>query len=165
MTIQEWASNLEQTSLGIAIAESLYAFPIIEGIHLIGLSIAVGLLFITDLRLMGLFLRRIPATAILHQLRPWILGGFAVIIISGGLLFIAEASTLIASPAFAFKILFILLAGANALYFEGVTARRAALDENPILLSKKVKYAGFASLALWSLVIISGRLIPYVTNW
>ena len=37
-----------------AIAESRYAYPVIEGMHLIGLSISVGLIFITDLRLMDL---------------------------------------------------------------------------------------------------------------
>ena len=159
------ADKLEQTSLGSSIAESRYAFPFIEGVHLIGLSIAVGLPFITDLRLMGLVLKKVPLNEVLRQLRPWILGGFAGIFISGGLLFCAEGTTVLASPAFAFKMAFMFAAGLNAAYFEFVTAKHPAVAENQSLLPKGVKIAGAASLSLWSLVIICGRLIPYITSW
>src|SRR5262245_53451190 len=122
-TLVQLAERIEQWPLAAAIAESRYAFPIIEGIHLIGLSVAIGLLFITDLRLAGLILRRVPLSAVLHSLRPWILGGFALIFITGGLLFLAEASMLITSRVFAIKLGFIVLAGLNAAYFEFVVAR------------------------------------------
>jgi hypothetical protein len=161
----EWAERLEQTSLGEAIGSSRYAFPIIEGTHLIGLSVAVGLLFITDLRLMGIFLKRVPVNTVLTQLRPWILGGFVVIVISGSLLFVSEATTLLAAPTFAFKILFMALAAANAAYFEFAVVPQANLRDNPAALPGKVVFAGATSLVLWSLVIVCGRLIPYIPNW
>ena len=164
-TLLSLAEQLEQTPLGIAIAESRYAFAVIEGVHLIGLSISVGLIFLTDLRLLGLLFKKVPLSDILHQLRYWVLGGFAAIFISGGLLFVAETSTLVASPAFAFKLVFIVLAGFNALYFEFVIAKRPAVQENHTALPSSVKYAGAASLVLWTLVIICGRLIPYLPAW
>jgi hypothetical protein len=164
-TLLSIAEQLEQTPLGIAIAESRYAFAIIEGVHLIGLSISVGLIFLTDLRLLGILFKQIPVAAILRQLRHWVLGGFAAIFISGGLLFFAEAATLIESPAFAFKLVFIALAGINALYFELVIAKRPAIQENQAILPRSVHYAGAASLFLWTLVIVCGRLIPYLPAW
>ena len=126
----DFAEKLEQTQLGTAIAESRYAFPFIEGVHLIGLSIAVGLLFITDLRLMGIVLKKVPVIEVLRQLRPWILSGFAAIFVSGGLLFFAEATTVLASPAFAFKVVFMVIAGLNAAYFEFITAKHPAVVES-----------------------------------
>jgi hypothetical protein len=99
----------------------------------------------------------------LQQLRPWILGGFACIFISGGLLFLAEATILVDNPAFAWKLLFIALAGLNAGYFEFVVARRLQADPGTRTL-RNVKYAGLASLSLWTLVIVSGRLIPYISG-
>jgi len=161
----QWAEQLEQTALGTALAESLYAFPLIEGIHLIGLSVAIGLLFVTDLRLAGWVLKGIPAAVVLRQLRPWVLGGFAVILISGGLLFMAEASALVKSPAFALKLIFIAIAGVNAGVFEFVIARRPGALNNIDALPASVRFAGLASLSLWSLVIICGRLIPYLPQW
>ena len=131
--------------------------------HLIALSVSVGLIFLTDLRLMGLFLRQIPVADVLHGLRPYVLCGFALVFISGGLLFWAEAAEVIASPAWVFKFVFIGLAGLNALYFELVIARRpGALSPDRATLPPGVKYAGAASLAIWTLVIICGRLIAYL---
>lgn len=161
-TLMQWAEALESTSVGLAIAESRYAFAIIEGAHLIGLSVSVGLIFITDLRLMGLLFRNVPVNDVLHHLRPWILGGFASVFLTGGLLFWAEASSVMSSPAFPAKMLFILLAGLNAAYFEFITAKKAPITENHRVLPASVKFAGAASLTLWTLVVIFGRLIPYM---
>jgi hypothetical protein len=160
------AEAIESTRIGTAIAESRYAFPIIEGTHLIALSISVGLIFLTDLRLMGLFLRQIPALEFVQGLRPYVLCGFALVFLSGGLLFWGEAAEVIASPAWVFKFLFIGLAGLNALYFEFVIARRpGALSPDRPVLPRAVRYAGFASLTIWTLVIICGRLIAYLPHW
>jgi hypothetical protein len=164
-TLLAFAERIDQTPIGMAIAESRYAFPVIEGVHLIGLSISVGLIFLTDLRLMGVLFRHVPVTDVIRQLRPYVLGGFVLVFLSGGLLFWSEASMLVESPAFPFKMLFMLLAGVNALYFELVLAKQNAVTENRPLLPRNVKFAGAASLALWTLVIICGRLIPYLPHW
>jgi hypothetical protein len=165
-TIAAIANAIEATPIGTAIAESRYAFPIIEGTHLIALSISVGLIFLTDLRLMGVFLRQIPAGHVIHGLRPYVLSGFALVFISGGLLFWAEAAEVVASPAWVFKFAFIGLAGLNAAYFEFVISRRpGALSPGRAKLPRGVKYAGLASLTIWTLVIICGRLIAYLPHW
>jgi hypothetical protein len=161
-TILDIANAIESTSIGTAIAESRYAFPIIEGTHLIALSVSVGLIFLTDLRLMGLFLRQVPAAAVLHGLRPFVLCGFALVFISGGLLFWAEAAEVIVSPAWVFKFAFIGLAGLNAAYFEFVIARRPG---TLVTIPRSVKLAGLASFTIWTLVVICGRLIAYLPHW
>jgi len=164
-TLPAWAESLEQSPIGSAIAESRYAFPIIEGTHLIALSVAVGLIAITDLRLIGVLLKSVPADEVLRALRPYMLGGFLLVFVTGGLLFWAEASSVLASPAFVFKLLFIILAGLNAAYFEFRVARQPGAWDEGSAISRKVKLAGAASLVLWSLTVICGRLIPYLTKW
>ncbi len=164
-SIHAWAEGIEFSPLGVAIAESRYAFMIIEGAHLIGLAFAVGLLFVIDLRLLGVLLREVPAPRVMKNLRPWVLAGFAVIFVSGVLLFWSSAGRLVLSPAFPLKLLLIGLAGANALYFELVIARRAAVSQAQGALPRSARLAGLASLVLWSLVIVLGRLIPYLPSW
>lgn len=160
--ILDFAQGLQDSAFGTALAESRYAFPLVEGIHLLGLSISVGLIFLTDLRLIGVFQRNLPIPVLLRQLRPWVLGGFAFIFASGVLLFIAEGATVVISKPFPFKFLFIALAGLNALYFEFKLATLTPVIENHPVLPAKVKYAGLVSIGLWILVIICGRLIPYL---
>ena len=162
--IIELAQGIQNSAIGTALAQSTVAFPIIEGIHLLGLSVSVGLIFLTDLRLIGVILRSVPIVDVLRQLRPWVLSGFAVTFVSGFLLFWSEAATVIISPAFPAKFLFIALGGLNALYFEFRLARLTAVVENHPVVPVAVKYAGLASISLWTLTIIAGRLIPYLPN-
>jgi len=164
-TLVAYAERLEAAPIAAAIAESRYAFPVIEGVHLIGLSISVGLIFLTDLRLMGVLFTHVPVRDVIHHLRSYVLAGFALVFLSGGLLAWSEASMLVESPAFPFKMLFMALAGVNALYFELVLAKQEAVQENRARLPRNVKLAGAASLFLWTLVIICGRLIPYLPHW
>lgn len=164
-TLYALAEQIEASAIGVAIAESRYAYPIIEGIHLIGLSVSVGLIFLTDLRLMNLFMKRVPVIDVLRHLRPYVIGGFIAVFISGGLLFWSAAARMLDSPAFVAKMVFMLIAGLNALYFEFVIAQRAPVQESHAVLPSSVRYAGMASFGLWILVVVSGRLIPYLPSW
>jgi hypothetical protein len=163
MSLTEFSQVLYDSEVGTALRESIFAFPIVEGLHLIGLAFSVGLLFFVDLRLLGLFLPKVAVEDLLHPLRPWILGGFLVTIATGVLLFVAAASSIILLDVFFYKLLFIALAGVNALFFEIKWGRQVSEWGAFSELPNGVKYAGAASLALWSLVVITGRLIPYLS--
>ncbi|WP_027150784.1 DUF6644 family protein [Methylobacter tundripaludum] len=163
MSALDIAQQLYDSELGTALRESVYAFPIVEGLHLIGLAFSVGLLFFVDLRLLGVFLRQVPVADIMNPLRPWLLGGFVLTFVTGILLFIAAATKIILLPVFLFKLGFIALAGINALWFELKWGKSASAWGWSPVLPPRVKFAGFASLLLWSLVIITGRLIPYLS--
>jgi hypothetical protein len=161
-TLSALAEQIENSPFGMALAESRYAFAVIEGVHLIGLALSVGLIFLTDLRLTGLLFKEVPVPDVLRNLRPYVIFGFIAVFVSGVLLFWAEAAMLVENPAFPFKLAFIVLAGINALYFEFVIAKRAPVRDNHAILPISVKRAGYVSLVLWTLVIICGRLIPYM---
>jgi hypothetical protein len=169
-TLSLLAAQIENSAVGVAIAESRFAYPIFEGIHLIGLAVSIGLLFMIDLRLMGFFMQRVPVDKMLGNLRPFVIGGFVATFVTGGLLFWSSAERMLASPAFAFKLLFLLLACINAYVFEFITAPKhlPTLDFKSLSfksLPRSFRYAGFASLTLWTLTIAFGRLIPYLPEW
>ena len=46
----EW---IEASALGNAIRQSLWLFPVIEAVHLLGLSVLGGSVLIVDLRMLG----------------------------------------------------------------------------------------------------------------
>lgn len=161
-SINDLAQLLTDSTLGTSLRESVYAYPIVEGLHLIGLTLSVGLLFFVDLRLAGVFLKNVPVTDILKPLRPLLLAGFVLTISTGLLLFTADAAKFINLWIFPLKILFILLAGLNALWFETRWGNRVESWQASVL-PKQVKFAAVASLGLWSAVIVAGRLIPYLS--
>jgi hypothetical protein len=163
MSLTEFAQVLYDSETGTALRESIFAFPIVEGLHLIGLAFSVGLLFFVDMRLLGVFLPKVAIEDLLHPLRPWILGGFFITLVTGILLFVAAASKIILLDVFFYKLLFIALAGVNALFFEIRWGRRIRAWGVFSELPGGVKFAGAASIFLWSLVVITGRLIPYLS--
>lgn len=162
MSIFEIAQIINDSQFGTSIRESVYVYPLLEALHLIGLAFSVGLILFVDLRLVGIFLRSVPVTEILRPLRPWLLTGFAVTISTGVLLFIADAAKVIHIWIFPFKLLFIFLAGINALWFERRWGHRTSEWEHKPIIPKQVRFAGWTSLMLWSAVVIAGRLIPYL---
>jgi len=162
MSLIEYSQILYDSEIGTSIRESLFVFPLIEGLHLLSLALSVGLIVFTDLRLVGLFLRDVPASQLLRQLRPWILGGFAVQFLTGILLFWSSATKVVELPIFWLKLVVILLAGINVLWFELKWVRRVAEWDTEVAPPKAVRLAGWASFGFWVIVVISGRLIPYL---
>lgn len=161
--VADLAQRIEYSDIGVAIAESRYAFPFIEGVHLIGLSLAVGLIIVTDLRLIGVILRRVPVHVVLRSLRPYVLAGFAAIFVSGVLLFWSEAARIVSTGiVFPLKLALIALGGLNALYFELVVARRPEIAGHAGAPPRAAQLAGIASITLWTGVIATGRLLAYL---
>lgn len=161
MSLATIATMLYDSTIGQQIRESLIAFPLIEGLHLLSLAFSVGLIFFTDLRLAGLLLRDVPASQILYKLRPFVFFGFALQIFTGILLGVAGATNLVGLPIFWIKIVFILLAGFNVLWFERKWANRISswdTGEPPA----QVKLIAWASFTFWTVVVVAGRLIPYL---
>src|ERR1044071_1217352 len=84
--------------------DSRWGWPAAESVHFIGLSLLVGMIFLFDLRLLGLG-KRIPIAA-LHKLIPWGLSGYALNLLSGSFFLMAAPDQYIYNPAFHFKMLF-----------------------------------------------------------
>jgi hypothetical protein len=161
MSLLNLCQRLQDTAFATSLLESQYMWLIIESAHVLGLAFSVGLIVITDLRLIGQLRRREPVSEVLEALRPWLLAGFAMMFVTGGLLFISEAAKVIVIPWFKLKMLFLVLAGFNALWFELTLGRKLAawveLDSPPI----GARIAGWTSLACWTAVIFLGRWVAY----
>jgi hypothetical protein len=161
LPIFEW---IQDSSVGTSIRQSILVFPIIETAHVVGLSVSVGLILITDLRLIGAILKSERPSGVMRELRGWMLAGFALMFSSGALLFWAEAAKCYKSPAFRFKMIFLLLAGLNALLFETTLGKTVgAWDDLPVL-PQRARMAGWVSLICWSGVVVFGRWTAYGLN-
>jgi len=162
MTLFEICQWLQDTGPATALRESQFMFPIVEGAHVLGLSISIGVILTVDLRLTGLRLRSEAFSDILAQLEPWSLVGFVSMFLTGGLLFWAEAAKCYHSNAFRLKLVFLLLAGVNALVFKRSVFPKVALwDRDPSNIPFRARMAGWLGIILWSTVIAFGRWTAY----
>jgi hypothetical protein len=138
-------------------------YPLVESVHVLTLCLFVGMTMMLDLRLLGLALRRVPVADVVARLQPWMFLGFAIMVITGVLLFYAIPVRSYQNIFFRTKLVFLALAGLNALTFHTGVFRRVSAwgySDNP---PARARIAGAASLACWAVVIITGRMIAY--NW
>lgn len=153
--------SIQDSRLGTALHESQYVFPLVEMTHVLGLAASVGMILMTDLRLIGVFLPSQPVFEVTEQLKPWMWRGFALMFLTGALLFWAEAAKCYVSPTFRWKLVFLLLSGINAVVFESTIGRRVSSWGKLAKIPGRAKFAGWASLICWAGVIVFGRWTAY----
>lgn len=152
----EWLQN---TPPAIAVGEVW--FPYVESAHVVFLAIVAGTIFTVDARLVGFASRHLRVTYLSERLLPWTWGAFAGAVVTGGLMFIANATTYAANTPFLIKMGLLVLAGLNMLYFQFVTYRSVQQWDSgrPVPAARA---AGLASLLLWGCVIGFGRWVGFV---
>jgi hypothetical protein len=161
MSIVEFCKMLEASSVGVSIRESSVLFPVIEGLHVLGLSISVGLILISDLRLAGVLLMKRTAREVWSNFLPWLTPGFILMVVTGGLLFWSHAYAAYNSVAFRAKLVLLFLAGVNAAVYHLTVYRRMNDWDTANVPPLGARFAGWASLALWIGVITMGRVMAY----
>ncbi len=154
------AEFLLGSPLNAWIQATYWVWPVLEITHFIGLSLLLGGLIVIDLRMAGHFRNLDPVAT--HQLLPLVFLGFGLNATTGILFFYGDPMRYAINIGFQIKMLLVLLAGLNALLYYWklapvITAWGPAAPATP--LARTVAYL---SLALWTGVLVCGRLIPYV---
>ena len=152
------AAALEASPLGAWARGSSLAYPVANLVHLLGLVMLIGGIGVLDLRLVGAF-RQLPVEALWRCLLPLAIAGLFLLVPAGFVMFAADASSLIVSTVFRWKVALIVLALANAGAYHLLWRRRLALWDADPPLGGRAMAAG--SLTLWLLVAALGRWIAY----
>jgi hypothetical protein len=158
LEICEWIQNTQSST---AIRESLWVFPIIEGSHVLALGLSVGTVLWFDLRLMGVAMRQHTVSEAFEHVRKWMLLGFTIMFVTGGLLFWSLAERCYVSGYFLLKLILLALAGINvAVYHFTIDRTRDQWGKAP-MPPMAARLAGFISIVLWAGVIAAGRIMAY----
>jgi len=155
-----WTGWLEATAAATAMRQSLWLYPIVEILHIIGFVVLVGSAAMFDLRLLGLS-RQLPVTGMERHLLPWARASVLLIVPTGGLMFVAHATEFAGNPAFRLKLLFLVLAALNAALFHLRPFRQVAEWDRGARAPLAARFAAGLSLMLWTGVIACGRLLAY----
>jgi hypothetical protein len=156
----EW---LDQTPWSVALHESIWAYPIIESVHVLCLCLFLGMAMLLDLRLLGITLKRVPVKELADRLLPWTIAGFIVMVITGVLLFYGIPVRTYTNIFFRVKVALLILAGLNVWYFHSGIYTKVAEWGRDFKPPSKARMAGMASLILWAGIVVAGRMIAY--NW
>ena len=157
----ELAQWIESLPWSTGIHESYYMYNWIESTHVLSLSLFLGMLFFIDFRMLGLVLTTVPATKIAERLHTPMMIGFAVMIVTGLLLYFAVPVRVTQSIWFRIKFLLLVLAGINAWYFNRRMRNSADSWDKQDRAPRPLRVSVTLSLTLWAGVITTGRLIAY----
>jgi hypothetical protein len=161
MSLLGWCQWLEHTSLATAVSESVWLFPLIEGSHILALPLSVGMIVMFDLRLLGLAFRSGAAATMMRDVIRWSKFGFAVMFMTGGLLFMTQASKAYGNVFFRTKLLLLVMLGINAALYQLVLYPKMAQWESVGRTPLSARVCGGLSLVGWIGVIVCGRTMAY----
>jgi hypothetical protein len=156
----EW---VEAFPSSIAFRESTYVYPATLTAHVVGMCVFAGLVIMMDLRLLGVGNTRTPLSQVQRRLFRWQMVGMGLSASTGLLLVYGQPMRFYGNVFFWIKTVMMVLAGINALAFHWGTYRSVTGWDTAAATPFGARLAGGVSLALWALVILSGRLIAY--NW
>jgi hypothetical protein len=162
MTVLEIMQALEHKPFAVAIAESTWLFPFFETIHVLALTLVVGSVAMMDLRLLGIGSKDRALSELTASVLPWTWSAFAVAASAGLLLFSSKAATYYVNIPFRVKVVCLGFAAVNMFVFHSVTARNVAVWERGAT-PRAARVAGSISLALWVIIVGTGRWIGFTT--
>jgi len=160
----QWLTdNLEalgQSAPALWIAESTWAFPALEVVHIFAISMVFGTIAIIDLRLLGLASTKRPYTEMARELLPWTWAGFFAAAICGSILILSRPTGYFDNEDFRLKFVCMGLAGLNMLVFQLITSKHVAnWDRGRPPLAARV--AGALSILLWIGVVYFARMTGF----
>ena len=160
LSFLEW---LGTTRWSVALLESIWVWPLIETTHVLSLGLFVGTTIMMDLRLLGLTFERVPASEFTGRMLPWTRLGFAVMVVTGLLIFYSNPVRYYLNVFFRLKVLVLIVAGLNVLLFHSRVHRTVAEWDTDPVPPRAARVAAVVSIVAWTSIVIAGRLIAY--NW
>jgi hypothetical protein len=154
------ATWLAASPISDVVNSSTWIFPASETLHFLGLILLFGSLLIMDLRILG-YAKALPLQAVM-AFTPYTIIGFAINLVTGAIFVLTDPIRYFSNLSFQLKIICIIGAMANVLYFKYVIHPRIDREGEVAAARTDARFVAAASLVLWTLVIVFGRLIPYL---
>jgi len=135
--------------------------PIIQTVHIIGISVVMGSAVLLNLRLLGLALPSQSISEMTTRVMPWLWWALASNVISGAFFVFGRPNRYFNNPVFIWKMGFLIPVVLLTLFFYLMHRKQEGYWEEA---ARKWTARGFAllSLCLWLLVISAGRWIAYL---
>jgi hypothetical protein len=151
---------LAATQPAQAMRGSIWMYPVVEIVHIVGIVLLVGSVAMFDLRVLG-FARSLPVRALARHLLPWSVASLALIVPAGLMMFSAHPHDFISNKVFQLKLSLIGVAGLNALMFHKGVYRSVESWNAGAPAPSMARAHALASLAIWIAVISCGRSLAY----
>jgi hypothetical protein len=164
MSFMSLVEAIHSSGLAEWMRTSVKAMPVVNALHVLAATTVFGTILIVDLRLLGFPNTRRAFTRVSDEMLRLTWSAFALALITGALMFAANAPTYVENTAFQLKMLALLGAGVNMAIFQRITFRGVgAWDQGAT--PRAARFAGAASILIWLSVIFLARWIGFTKGY
>lgn len=161
---EQFLQWLQDSSIATAIREGETAFPWIECVHVLALTVVIGSIAIVDLRLLGVASRDRGVAQTTAGVLPVTWTAFAFAVTTGTLMFASNATVYAHNFYFQLKMALIALAGINMAVYHLFLNRGVDTWHTAAVTPLRARIVGGLSLCLWVAIAAFGRWIGFTIN-
>lgn len=142
-----------------------WMIPTIQSIHILAIATAVGSAFMIATRVVGWLGADQTVLQTQRRYGPWLAGALWTLLLTGGLLVLAEPPRDLDTFSFWLKMALVALMAATAFAFGRSVRAHHEQWELDVANRTGVKWAALMTFVVWAAIILLGRLIAYDQIW
>jgi hypothetical protein len=164
--LKQFAEWLSTTYLSVFIQNhNSWAIPTIQSIHIVGIAIVMGSVFMIDLRVLGWAGMDQSLRQTTNRFGPWLTGSLWLMLITGVLMVVGEPVRELVTVSFWLKMFLVVVGTIVAVVFQKNLRKHEQKWEENILQRGTTKCLAVFTFLIWAGIIVLGRLIAYDHVW
>jgi hypothetical protein len=164
--LKQFAEWLSTTYLSVFIQNhNGWAIPTIQSIHIVGIGVVLGSVFMICLRILGRAGMDQTLRQTTSRFAPWLTGGLYLMLATGLLMVIGEPVRELVTFSFWLKMFLVAFSTLIAVVFQRSLRKRDRQWEEALVRRRSIQGLAILAFLLWACIIILGRLIAYDHVW
>jgi hypothetical protein len=164
--LKQFAKWLSTTFLSVFIQRhNSWVIPTIQTIHIVGIGVVLGSVFMIDLRVLGWAGMDQTLRQTTTRFGPWLTAALYVQLATGVLMVIGEPVRELVTFSFWLKMFFVAVGTLIAAIFQIRLRKREQKWEEILVNRRSIKFLAVLTFLIWVCIIILGRLIAYDHVW
>jgi hypothetical protein len=164
--LNQFAEWLSTTSPSVFIqTHNTWAIPLIQSIHIVGIGVVLGSVFMIALRVLGWAGMDQTLKQTTNRFGPWLTGSLWLLLATGILMVIGEPVRELVTFSFWLKMSLVAVGALVAAIFRISLRKHEQQWEQTLVNRGTIKFMAVFTFLIWTCIIVLGRLIAYDHIW
>jgi hypothetical protein len=164
--MQHFAEWLSTTFLSVFIQNhNGWVIPAIQSIHIAGIAMVVGSVFMIDLRILGWAGMDQTLRQAASRFGPWLTASLWLLLATGLLMVVGEPVRELVTFSFWLKMFLVAVGTVVAAIFQITLRKHDRQWEDTLVKRRSIQFLAVLTFLIWACIIVLGRLIAYDHVW
>jgi len=164
--VKHFAEWMSTTFLSVFIQNhNSWVIPTIQSIHIVGIALVLGSVFMIDLRILGWAGMDQTLRQTTNRFGPWLTAALYLLLATGVLMVIGEPVRELVTFSFWLKMFLVAAGTLIAVAFRTNLRKHEQQWEDALVNRRSTQVLAILTFLIWACIIILGRLIAYDHVW